>query len=291
MSSRFALIGERLRDHRLAAHLTTEAAADAAGISRALLYRYESGEIVKLDVLERLAQLYATSTSSLMGLGNEYVTHGMVFFDRVQRLEENATRLTVVFGPQAYVLSSQAYDDALAARIVDQRGNQLTLSDAESQRLMYVLRKRKAMFERNRISMVNIIPLGDIERYLAHGLGGHAKLPSAQRAQRRRAARAEVERLAQMVASPPIGVQIGLTTEPLPTAGFEIIHTGPNALLVLSPFRVVEPVNIHYGVATFTRDNHALRLHQDLADRLWSSALKGSAASQELNRLLNDPTF
>ena len=286
----FAHIGERLRSRRQFAHLSTEEVARAAGISRALLYRYESGEVVKLEVLEKLARLYETSTGALLGLGNEYITHGMMFFDRLQRLEEGATQMTVVFGPQAYLLSSEAYDTALAERLIDKRDDQTALSDSEAQRLMHVLTKRKAAFARNRPGLINIVPASDIERYLTHGLGGHPLLPAAERAARRLAARQEMERLAGLIASPPMGVQIVLTTQPLPTTGFQVVQLQGRRVLVTSPFRIVEPTNLHYGVAMISEDEEALRLHETLAARLWESALKGSAASAELARLLHATT-
>jgi transcriptional regulator with XRE-family HTH domain len=286
----YAHIGERLRTRRQNAHLSTEQVARAAGISRALLYRYESGDVVKLEVLEKLARLYQTSTGALLGLGNEYITHGMLFFDRLQRLEADATQMTVVFGPQAYMLSSDDYDVALAERLVDRRDDQTALSDAEAERLMHVLRKRKATFARNRPGLVNIVPASDIERYLTHGLGGHPRLPADERAARRLAARREIERLAGLIASPPMGVQIVLTTEPLPTTGFQLVQLHGRRVLVNSPFRIVEPTNLHYGVAMISEDEEALRLHEALAARLWESALKGEAASAEVARLLRDTT-
>lgn len=284
----YAHIGERLRSRRQNARLSTEQVARAAGISRALLYRYESGDVVKLEVLERLARLYETSTGALLGLGNEYITHGMLFFDRQQRLEAEATQITVVFGPQAYVLSSEAYDTALAERLVERRSDQTALSPAEADRLMHLLGKRKAAFARNRPALVNIVPVGDIERYLTHGLGGHPLLPAADRAARRLAARREVQRLAGLIASPPMGVQIVLTTQPLPTSGFQLLQL-PHGRRVLatSPFRIVEPTNLHYGVAMISEDEEVLRLHETLAATLWASALKGAAASAEVARLLH----
>lgn len=285
----FAHIGERLRSRRQNAHLSTEEVARAAGISRALLYRYESGDVVKLEVLEKLARLYETSTGALLGLGNEYITHGMLFFDRLQRIEEGATQMTVVFGPQAYMLSSDAYDTALSERLVDKRIDQTALDDAEAGRLMHVLAKRKASFARNRPGLVNIVPVGDVERYLTHGLGGHPLLPAAERTTRRLAARYEIERLAGLIASPPMGVQIVLTTQPLPTTGFQLMQLSHGRrVLVTSPFRIVEPTNLHHGVAMISEDEEALRLHETLAARLWESALKGSAACAELARLLRD---
>ncbi|MDB5885939.1 MAG: Helix-turn-helix protein [Polaromonas sp.] len=285
----FAHIGERLRSRRQNAHLSTEEVARAAGISRALLYRYESGDVVKLEVLAKLARLYETSTGALLGLGNEYITHGMLFFDRLQRIEEGATQMTVVFGPQAYMLSSDAYDTALAERLVDQRIDQTALDVAEARRLMHVLAKRKASFARTRQGLINIVPVGDIERYLTHGLGGHPLLPASERAARRLAARQEIERLAGLIASPPMGVQIVLTTEPLPTTGFQLMQLQHGRrVLVTSPFRIVEPTNLHYGVAIISEDEEALRLQETLAALLWESALKGDAAVAELARLLRN---
>lgn len=277
-----------MRRRRQSAHLTTDQVCQATGISRALLYRYESGEVVKLEVLERLAHLYQTSTGALLGLGNEYITHGLVFFDRLQRLEEQAARITTVFGPQAYMVSSDRYDEALALRLADLREDQPTLTPAEAERLMHVLKKRKALLSRNRMSLVNIIPVSDIQRYLEYGLGGHPQLPAGELAGRRAAAREETQRLAGMIAAPPMGVQFALTPQPLPTAGFELLQIGDRRVLVTSPFRIVEPINLHFGVAMFSEDEEALRVHEALATRLWETALKGAAAGAALARLLQE---
>jgi transcriptional regulator with XRE-family HTH domain len=279
-------IGERLRDRRQSAQLTAKQVCEATGISRTLLYRYESGEVVKLDVLEKLARIYDTSTSALLGIGNEYIAHGMVFFDRLQRLEEHADRITTVFGPQAYMLSSADYDRSLAQCLVDQRPDQLALTPAEAERLMYVLKKRKQLITRGQTTLINIIPVSDIRLYLEHGLGGHAHLPAADIEARKAAARKEMQRLAALIAAPPMGVQFALTTQPVPTAGFELLQIAGRRVLVTSPFRIVEPINLHFGVAMISEDELALRVHEALAARLWESALKGADASAEMRRLL-----
>ena len=76
----FGDVGKRLREHRAAAKLTVDEAAARIGVSRALLYRYESGGIVKLATLEKLAGIYGTSAAALVGLDNEYLTSGPAFF-------------------------------------------------------------------------------------------------------------------------------------------------------------------------------------------------------------------
>jgi hypothetical protein len=95
-----------------------------------------------------------------------------------------------------------------------------------------------------------------------------------------------MEHLASLIAKPPIGVQIALTPRPLPTAGFQILRTGRQKLLVTSPFRLGEPINLRYGVAVISGDEQALRLHESLVARLWDSALTGGRAIDEIERLL-----
>jgi hypothetical protein len=97
-----------------------------------------------------------------------------------------------------------------------------------------------------------------------------------------------MEHLASLIASPPMGVQIGITRRPLPTAGFQLIRAANRKLLVLSPFRLIQQPNLRYGVAMITEDEEALRLHEMLTARLWESALTGSKAIDEINRQLKN---
>ena len=49
MSMRFTEIGQQLRAYRLESGLRAEEIAARLGVSRAALYRYEKGEVIKLD--------------------------------------------------------------------------------------------------------------------------------------------------------------------------------------------------------------------------------------------------
>jgi len=282
----YRAIGQRLRAQRIAAGMTADEVAQAIGVSRALLYRYEAGQVVKLDILERLARIYGSSPTTLLGLGNEYITNGLQFFDRVQKLEESAEQVTVVFGPIAYVLTSERYDPLLEAAITQESALADGLGPAESRQLMKILKARKAAFRFRQPSLVNIVPIAHIERYLANGMGAQPDMPYARRAQLRREALREMQHMAELVSSPPMGVQIALTRHPLPTAGFELMRAQNRRLLVNSPFRIVEPTNVSYGVATITEDAEALRMHERLVGRLWDTALKAGAAADELRRLI-----
>ncbi|MGH8187490.1 MAG: hypothetical protein ACREUC_13095 [Steroidobacteraceae bacterium] len=52
-----------------------------------------------------------------------------------------------------------------------------------------------------------------------------------------------------------------------------------------------EQPTLRYGVAIISEDDEALRLHETLAARLWDSALNGSRAVDELQKLLKAHRF
>jgi transcriptional regulator with XRE-family HTH domain len=278
-------IGRRLKSLRASTNLTIDSAARSVGVSRALLYRYEAGDIVKLDTLERLARLYGTSTTALLGLGHEYIVNSVLFFERLDSLEQEAEHITTVFGPLAYVLTTDRFDDALALALAHESGAD-ALTATELQRLRRALRRRKANLRERKPGYVNIIPIAEIERYLATGLGSASEMSNADRNAQRRQALNEIQHLCALIEKPPLGVQIALTERPLPTAGFQVLRLKTQRLLVTSPFRIGEPVNLRYGIATISGDEQALRLHESLIARLWEGALTGSRALNEIARMM-----
>ncbi len=76
---RFAEIGQQLRAYRLESGLRAEEIAARLGVSRAALYRYEKGEVIKLDTIRRLAELLKISPLSLLGIGVEYFARPAAF--------------------------------------------------------------------------------------------------------------------------------------------------------------------------------------------------------------------
>lgn len=280
----FGEVGRRLKSLRTGMSISAEAAARAAGVSRALLYRYESGDIVKLDVLDRLARLYGTSTMVLLGQEHEYIVNGVAFFERLEKVEAEAEHITTVFGPVAYTLSTDTYDESLMLALSGQQGPD-ALTQAELQRLKRVLRRRKANLRERKPGFVNVIPLSEIQTYLSAAFNAGADLSAAERGARRRHALTEIQHLCAMIERPPMGVQIALTERPLPTAGFQVLRMKSQRLLVTSPFRLGEPINLRYGIATISGDEQALRLHESLIARLWDSALTGARAVDAISRL------
>jgi hypothetical protein len=265
--------------------MSIDTAARSVGVSRALLYRYEAGDVVKLDTLERLVRLYGTSTMALLGLEHEYIINSTLFFERLEKLEQDAEHITTVFGPLAYVLTTEAFDEVLTQTLSRESGGD-ALTPAELQRLRRALRRRKAWLRERKPGFVNIIPVSEIQGYLTAGLNSASDFSIAERTAQRRRALKEIQHLCALIEKPPMGVQIALTRQPLPTAGFQVLRLKHQRLLVVSPFRLGEPVNLRYGIATISGDEQALRLHESLIARLWDGALTGSRALDEIRRLI-----
>ena len=284
--AKFPQIGDRLRAYRIGSGLAVDDIADRLGVSRAALYRYEAGEVVKLDTIARLGRLFGVSMSALLGVGIEYFSNGIAFFERLRQLEEDAQHMTVVFGPVAFVLTSDEYEHDLLTALVsaDEADDRIEAADLTT--LMDVLKARKAIYRARQPGLVNIVSLYEIERFLANGLSLRQRPRRAELAAHRAMAAREVMRIAELVARPAMGVQIGLTRRPLPTTGFQLIRQDSRSIVVTSPFRIGEQPNMRHGVATISDARDAIDVHQDLADRLWSSVLLGSEAARELRRLV-----
>jgi transcriptional regulator with XRE-family HTH domain len=282
----FPQIGERLRAYRVGSDLTLEQIAERLGVSRAALYRYEAGEVVKLDTIDRLGRLFGVSMTTLLGVGIEYFSSGIVFFERLRQLEEKAHHMTIVFGPAAYVLTSDEYDETLRLALTQAEDESDQLTAQESALLMDILRARKAAYRNRRPSLVNIVSIHELARFLAQGLSLRRTASRSELSARRSMAAREVARIAEIIAHPPMGVQIGLTRRPLPTTGFQLIRQEERSVVVTSPFRIGEQPNVRYGIATISDARDAIDVHQKLADQLWTSVLLGKIAADELRRLI-----
>ena len=79
MTIRFAEIGDRLRAFRMGSGLSADEVAARIGISRTALYRFEKGEVAKIEALEKLADLLEVSVPTLLGVGVAYLVSAAVF--------------------------------------------------------------------------------------------------------------------------------------------------------------------------------------------------------------------
>jgi transcriptional regulator with XRE-family HTH domain len=280
MPLRFDDIGNRLKAFRLGSGLSAEEIAQKLGISRTALYRFEKGEVAKIETLEKLAELLGVSVPTLLGVGVEYIASAVSYFERMRQIEETAEHVIVLAGPISYVLSSKAFDNALGDVLRESIPQGLDTARALQQidELMAVLHARKETYQRRRPAVVNLISAAEMERFLRNGLVGRHDLPADLRQQRRMLARAEAEHFVALMENEPIGVQIGIVLDTLPHTSFQIFRQPDRQILALSPFRLGEEPNVRVGVAMITSAPEALALHEKMARELWSSALKGPAA-------------
>src|ERR1700752_3565595 len=149
MPQRFDDLGHRLKAFRLGSGLSAEEIAQRLGISRTALYRFEKGELAKIETLDKLAELLQVSVPTLLGVGVEYIASAVSYFERMRQIEETAEHVIVLAGPISYVLASDAFDRALGDILresvpdaLDTRAHAL----AQIEELMAVLRARKETY-------------------------------------------------------------------------------------------------------------------------------------------------
>jgi transcriptional regulator with XRE-family HTH domain len=289
MAIRFDDIGNRLKAFRRGSGLSADEIARRIGISRTALYRFEKGEVVKIETLEKLAELLEVSVPTLLGVGVEYVPTAVSFFERVRQIEETSEHIIVLAGPVSFVLASDGFDgrlaEVLAESIPEDFPDRARALDHVTE-LMDILRHRKEAFRQRRPGVLNLISATEIERFLRDGLVGRLDLPGDVLAQRRRLALDEAEHLATIMEDEPIGVQIGIVPGTLPHAGFQIFRQPDRQILVLSPFRLGEQPNVHAGVAMITSAPEALALHDRMAKDMWHRAVKGAEAAAFMRGLM-----
>jgi transcriptional regulator with XRE-family HTH domain len=289
MSFRFDDIGDRLKAFRMASGMNADDIAARIGISRAALYRYEKGEVIKIDTLSRLAALLDVSVPTLLGVGVEYISSAMAFFERMRQIEETAEHIVVLFGPVSYLLTSESYDSILEQALVESIPDGVGERDravAEVGEIMNILKGRKATYQRRRPNIVSLIAETELDRFLRNGLVGRPDLPARTRRRRRKLAAEEVERAVTIMEDEPIGVQIGIVRDTLPHASFQIFRQPDRPVLAVSPFRLGEQPNIRVGVAMITSAPEAIALHEKTTEDLWSRALKGKEAALLTRALL-----
>ncbi len=280
-------VGRRLRAFRMGAGLTPEELAAKAGVSRAAIYRYESGKPPKVDTLGKIADLLGVSLPTLLGVGIEYVASAVSFFERMRQLEEDVDQITVMFGPISYLLTTDRYD-ALLPKVLDESipedvGDRKA-AIREIGALMEILKTRKETFRRRTPSIVSLVSAAELDEFGRVGFVGAHNHPAVNLAERQKAARDEIENIVHMLREQPIGVQIGVMIDSMPGASFQIFKRADKAQVAVSPFRLGSFANIRVGVATITAAAEAVQLYGGMTDRLWRKSLKGEQAADFIEK-------
>ncbi|KRW95645.1 helix-turn-helix domain-containing protein [Paracoccus sp. MKU1] len=285
----FHQIGQRLKAYRLGQGLAAEDVAEALAVSRAAVYRIEAGGVVKIETLEKLAGLLETSVASLLGAGVEYYDKVISYFERMRQVEEDADQVIAYFPPTSYLLTSNAYTMPLRHALLEAQsaGVPSPAEIAEVDSIIGILEERKQARAQRGLSVVNFVSAPEVERWLRMGVVGRFGLPASIQAERKLAARREVEHLIALIESEPMGVQIGVIDATLPNVAFQLFRRGGEALVCISPFRLTGDLpNLRSGVAMVTGDVEPVRLYERLAEDLWRRSRRGESAIRTLREVL-----
>ena len=289
MSLSFDDIGDRLKAFRLASGLSADEIANRIGISRTALYRFEKGEVAKIDTLEKLADLLDVSVPTLLGVGVEYIPSAVAFFERLRQVEQTAEHIVVLAGPVSFLLASNVFDQTLEQCLIESIPAEAADRDKAEEQvhgLLPILKRRKETYNKRKPGVLNLISGAEIERFLRNGLVGRLDLTRDVLQERRVRARAEAEHLMAMMEEEPIAVQIGIVPGTLPHTSFQIFRQADRKVVALSPFRLGEQPNVHGGIAMITSAPEALELHERTVKDLWRRALRGSDAANFMRQLI-----
>lgn len=289
MAIRYKEIADRLRAFRLGSGLSADEVARRVGISRTALYRFEKGELAKIETLEKLSELLGVSMPTLLGVGIEYMPSAVSYFERMRQFEESAEHIIALSGPISFLLASDEFLDHLGVVLkeslpLDLPDRQKHLEDVDQ--IISILAQRKQTYRRRHPGMLNLISAREIRRFVQSGLLGNPTISGSELEERKCWARSEVEHFAKVIEDEAIGVQIGVVTESLPHTHFQIFRMPDRKMLTVSPFRLGEQPNIRLGVAMITSAPDAIVLHEKAASEMWRSAIKGVPAAAHLRSLL-----
>jgi transcriptional regulator with XRE-family HTH domain len=290
MSMRFTEIGQQLRAYRLESGLRAEEIAARLGVSRAALYRYEKGEVIKLDTIKRLAELLKISPLSLLGIGVEYYNRPIGYFERVRQIEETADQILQLFGPVCYLTTSDAYDAALAEAFeetADQAGAERAAMRSMAEQVLGILAARKRMYAMRRPGIIAMVSLASVQRLLETGIAGSLTVSDRIRRICRDVAVTEVENMAALMETEPMGLQFGLLAGAEPSSSFKILRARDRVSLAINPFFPDTHPSAHTGVAMITGADEAVAAHQRVAEASWREAVKGPTGASRLRHLIS----
>jgi hypothetical protein len=253
------------------------------------LYRYEKGDVIKLDTINRLAELLQISPLSLLGIGVEYYHRPIGYFERIRQFEESAEQILQINLPLTYLTSSDEFDRGLAegfTAAASQPGMDHEAITATNTQVLGILAERKRMFSIRRPSVIAVLSLARMRHFLTVGIGGDAPMPPDLAIRQRQRARAEVADVIGKLEAEPMGLQIGILSGTEPSGTFTILRTRDRAWLAINPFRPDATPGHTHGVAMITGADEAIAAHQRVAESLWRDCLKGAQAAAEVRKLL-----
>lgn len=282
-------VGQQLRAYRMESGLKAEDISERLGISRAALYRYEKGEVIKLETLTRLAELLEISLLTLMGIGIEYFKKPISFMERLRQIEEVSDQILHFCGPVCYLLTSERFDATLSQILEEHIAATATdpqASRTEAQNLIALMLARKKTYLARKPTVIAILTASSIQQFLTNGIAPLAQISGDTRKLAQKVAREEMERIAALMESEPLGLQLGLMPKGDTNGPFALFRTRDRATLALNPFPCDAQPGTFTGVAMITTADDAIAAHQRTFEQVWPTSVKGMTAARLVRDLM-----
>jgi hypothetical protein len=165
-------------------------------------------------------------------------------------------------------------------------GAERGMARAAAEQLLGVMISRKRMYANRKPSIIGILTISSIQKFLAEGVAGHASASDRLRHAARDVAAREMEMIASLMESEPIGLQLGLMASGEPNGPFTLLRSRERATLAINPFNADALPATQSGVAMITGAEDAVAAHQRVSELAWREAIKGAAAAERVRSLI-----
>jgi hypothetical protein len=156
-----------------------------------------------------------------------------------------------------------------------------------AEQVLGILAARKRMYAMRRPSIIAMVPLPAVQRMLEVGIVSGQHISDRIKRICRDVAVAEVENIANLMETEPMGLQFGLLAGSPPSSSFKILRARDRVSLAINPFRTDTHPASQTGVAMITGADEAITAHQRVAEASWREAMKGPSGAARLRQLLN----
>ena len=126
-----------------------------------------------------------------------------------------------------------------------------------------------------------------MRRLLENGIASGVAISDRVKRICRDVAVSEVENIATLMETEPMGLQFGLLAGSPPSSSFKILRARDRVSLAINPFRTDTHPGAQTGVAMITGADEAIAAHQRVAEASWREAIKGPSGAARLRQLLN----
>ncbi len=219
----------------------------------------------------------------------EYYTKPIGYMERLRQIEETSDQILQVFGPVVYLITSDQFDGILAQIFeenAEAMGAERGMARAAAEQLLGVMISRKRMYANRKPSIIGILTISSIQKFLAEGVAGHATASDRLRHAARDVAAREMEMIASLMESEPIGLQLGLMASGEPNGPFTLLRSRERATLAINPFNADALPATQSGVAMITGAEDAVAAHQRVSELAWREAIKGASAAERVRGLI-----